>query len=322
VSRRPPVSFDGDPHDTADHATRRILAVLLDTVRSLEDGVRRDLDVEFLHDFRVAVRRARSLLGQLDGVLPRLEVKPLVKNLKWLARSTNVMRDLDVHLLCMPEYRRMLSGTESAALDPVAAVLRQRRLAELRALQDALDGSRHASTLRDWERAARGESDDGRHEADGARPIREVAAERILAIYRRVLDDGRAIDDESPPDALHRLRIDCKKLRYLLEFFSDMLDADGLAKPVKALKRLQDNLGRFHDLDLQQIALRDLSAELLERSGPSAECERALATLVELLAQQQRDERARFAECFARFDSPFVRRRIARAIDLDADTAP
>ena len=42
----------------------------LQTLRINEDGVRKDLDSEFLHDFRVAVRRTRSALSQIKGVFP------------------------------------------------------------------------------------------------------------------------------------------------------------------------------------------------------------------------------------------------------------
>ena len=46
----------------ASEACRRILAHLAQIIRLNEDGIRKDIDTEFLHDFRVAVRRARSLL--------------------------------------------------------------------------------------------------------------------------------------------------------------------------------------------------------------------------------------------------------------------
>jgi inorganic triphosphatase YgiF len=52
----------------ADHAVAAVCRRLLDNMVANEDGVRRDLDVEFLHDFRVSVRRTRSALAQLKKV--------------------------------------------------------------------------------------------------------------------------------------------------------------------------------------------------------------------------------------------------------------
>ena len=54
----------------AEEAGRAIHRLLLDTVLRNEDGVRRDLDTEFLHDFRVATRRARCALAEMKRVFP------------------------------------------------------------------------------------------------------------------------------------------------------------------------------------------------------------------------------------------------------------
>ena len=64
------------------------------------------------------------------------------------------------------------------------------------------------------------------------------------------------IDDDSPDEALHRLRIDAKKLRYLLEFFRALYPPKEIGAVVGALKSLQDNLGDFNDLSVQQGAMR------------------------------------------------------------------
>jgi CHAD domain-containing protein len=305
-----------DPQDPASRASRRVLGALLDTVRATEQGVRRDVDPEMLHDFRVALRRARSLLGQLEGVLPRREVRRLSKKLRWLVRATNALRDLDVYLSHLPDYRAMLPEVERAGLESMDAFLRRRRQLELRVLFGVLDSERYRSVLDRWESIVRGDRRGASAGGDGVRAIREVAAERVVAAWRRVLERGRAIEVGSPAEALHRLRIDCKKLRYLLESFADVFDLDALAKPVKALKRLQDNLGRFNDLHFQQVTLRRLAIDLLEEHARSAESNRALDTLVSLLADEQRTERAKFEPCFAQLDAPAVRRQMADAIGV------
>ncbi len=73
----------------------------LAAMRWNEAGLRADLDSEFLHDWRVAVRRTRCLLGQLKQVFPAGETRRLRSELGWLARLTGPLRDLDVFLLLL-----------------------------------------------------------------------------------------------------------------------------------------------------------------------------------------------------------------------------
>ena len=54
----------------ADEATKVILRSLLHVIKCNEEGIKNDIDTEFLHDFRVAIRRTRSALGQIKAVFP------------------------------------------------------------------------------------------------------------------------------------------------------------------------------------------------------------------------------------------------------------
>lgn len=56
-------------------------------------------DIEFLHDFRVACRRSRSILSQLKSAFPESAIKPFLEDFAWLSRLTSAVRDLDVFLL-------------------------------------------------------------------------------------------------------------------------------------------------------------------------------------------------------------------------------
>ena len=54
----------------ADLAVADALLGYLEVIESTFEGIITDVDTEFLHDFRVAVRRTRSVLKLLGGVLP------------------------------------------------------------------------------------------------------------------------------------------------------------------------------------------------------------------------------------------------------------
>ena len=53
-------------------------------------------------------------------------------------------------------------------------------------------------------------------------PAIALARKFMLKRFKTVLKRGKAINDDTPDEALHDLRIDCKKLRYLLEFFASL----------------------------------------------------------------------------------------------------
>ncbi len=58
-----------------------------------------------------------------------------------------------------------------------------------------------------------------------------------------------------PDEAVHQVRIQCKKLRYLVEFFSELLPAEETEHIEKQLRRLQNTLGLFNDYSVQQRSL-------------------------------------------------------------------
>ena len=109
---------------------------------------------------------------------------------------------------------------------------------------------------------------------------------------------------------LHRLRIDGKKLRYLLEFFRDVFPAEEVDPLIVTLKRLQDHLGRFNDLQVQQRSVASM-IERLESTESTPESTFAAGRhLLEQLAKQEQRVRRRFADEFSHFDSADTARRI------------
>ena len=305
-----------DPAERSDRSMKRVLRVLFDTLRLNEDGVRNDVDSEFLHDFRVSVRRTRSALAQIKSVFPAPELDRFREEFGWLGKTTNLLRDLDVHLLGMPDYRAMLPEAERGALDPFEDLLARRRGVEHERLVGDLDSERYAALVREWDRFLEQppHADGGAKPKNAERPILDVAAERVRRAHRKVLARGRAIEDDSPAEALHALRIDCKKLRYLLEFFAEIFSADDVAVLVKALKHLQDNLGRHNDLDVQGRTVRQYAQELAAEGTLEGATVQALIDLMAALESARREERGRFAGCFGRFDTRKNAGRLERAV--------
>jgi CHAD domain-containing protein len=290
-----------DPRQRADTAAVAILAHLQAVIEMNLPGTLDDVDTEFLHDLRVAVRRTRSLQRELKGVFPPDELAHFRAEFKWLQAVTGPTRDLDVYLLDFDAFARSLDGPQQPDLEPLRALLVERRTRERRKMVRALRSHRSQALFAAWQRfigLLAGLAEDDR--PDAARPVAQVAAKRISKVYRQMVRMGEAIDGESPAEALHELRKKGKELRYLLEFFSSMFEAKTVKPMVKTLKSLQDTLGTFQDREVQAEMLRALGEEVAERENGAAAL-MAMGVLVQRLEAEQAQARGEFAERFAPF---------------------
>jgi CHAD domain-containing protein len=242
------------PSVRADAGARQIHQALLDIMVTNEPGVRSDLDTEFLHQYRVSLRRTRSLLSQIKDVFPADSVKHFGTEFHWLARATGPTRDLDVLLLSL---RRM---SESVPADDLAALLdylsrKQRR--EHRLLERILESNRYRALLADWRNFLQDTPPGEEGPAAAARLLAEVTSQRIWRLYRRLVEQSMAIHDQTSVSALHQMRIDAKKLRYLIDATRSLHDDRDLRRIVDSLKRVQSALGDFNDAQVQERRLLD-----------------------------------------------------------------
>jgi CHAD domain-containing protein len=297
------------PDQRADAAAAIVLHRLLEVIEANVDGTIADLDSEFLHDFRVSVRRTRSVQRELKGVFPPVELARLRTEFRWLQQATGEARDLDVYVLEFETMRAIVPASMRSELDPLLAVLRRRRTSARRRMVRALRSDRAAAARRDWgallDELVQLPTDE---RPDAMLPIAEVAGKRIRKVYRRMVKLGTAIDSASPPEDYHELRKKGKELRYLLELFGAPLFAAEVVKPmVKALKSLQDVLGRHQDREVQIAMLRSLRDEVAKLDGGTAAL-MAMGVLVDRLLVDEQAAREEFAERFAVFASGSERR--------------
>jgi CHAD domain-containing protein len=292
------------PDLAADRAAVALSMRLLHAIEANMPGTLADLDTEFLHDLRVAVRRTRSLQRELKKVFPPRELKRFRQEFKWLQQVTGPSRDLDVYLLDFDDFRDAVPRAHRDDLDALHGLLEEHRASEREAMEAALRSDRTSKLLRDWaeflERLPASPVDE---RPKAVTPIGDVAAGRIDKVYRQMVEMGRAIDDDSPHEALHDLRKKGKELRYLLEFFAPLFPGKVTKPMVKTLKALQDTLGRFQDREVQAGLVRSLGTELGGRAG-GPEALMAMGVLIERLNEQQADARAEFHERFDAFSSP------------------
>jgi CHAD domain-containing protein len=136
-----------------------------------------------------------------------------------------------------------------------------------------------------------------------------------------VLRRGARITPDSPAEALHDLRKRCKELRYLLETFAPVLDANGCRRAVRELKILQDLLGTFQDGEAQREAIYALAADMMAGGDADSRTMLALGEIAARLQESMRTARTELAVAFASFGRLSVSRRMARLIPAPVATA-
>lgn len=297
----------------SDPAVRLAYRCLLEQFERMlgeEPRAREGLDPEGVHQMRVASRRIRAAFRAFKGVLPAASVKEFNGDFKWIAAVLGDVRDLDVDQDNFPHY--------TAGIPEEDLIDYRKHLAEL--WQQAREGlltclsSQRYKQLRDGftEFLQRGPSETAMKTA-GTLSIRDAAVRLIGRQCKRVVHDGRAITSDSPDETLHSLRIDCKRLRYLFEFYQPIY-GKSLHPFVKRLKQLQGVLGEFQDAC---IAMQRLG-EYAERVPMQAENRGQLIALGQLVnAQRQKaaDRRGRFHKVWKSFDRKCRRKQIVRLLD-------
>ncbi|WP_417793477.1 CHAD domain-containing protein [Terasakiella pusilla] len=280
--------------------------ILLDQVGQIErnlDGTLENIDSEFLHDLRVAVRRSRSALSRMKGVLPQTVEDKFAQELAWVGTVTTPVRDLDVYLLDYPKYCKQLRSDLQGDLEALHDFLMvKHKEARLQLVED-LTSKRFKDFMAKWRAFLKRPVPARPTAPNAALAVGELADKRIWKSYRKVIGEGRVIGDDTPAQALHDLRKTCKKLRYLLEFFASLYPEDKVAALVKALKGLQENLGDFQDLDVQAETLHSYSEQMLASGISDPKVFLAMGVLVEKFMARKVVVRAEFAERFKSFSS-------------------
>lgn len=247
-------------------------------------------DADAIHDFRVALRRLRTWLRPAREVFGRRRLREIGGELRRFAQATGALRDEEVlrETLAALELPPRPRAELEAWLVQRARQERARRRGVVGLLRagDAPGAPSLGAALAQLERRlGRSRRVDLGAEALGASAL----AEALAAVQRRA---------GAPPElrdvaAMHALRIQCKRLRYLAELFAPLLGERGKTA-TKSAARLQKRLGELHDLDeaLARIArARGLSAgtrwsvrRALDRARAAA-CERVGEELAEELAR-------------------------------------
>jgi CHAD domain-containing protein len=276
-----------------------------------EPGVRLGLDPEKLHDMRVATRRLRAALRVFEGAWPAATAERLRYDLCWLGRGLGRVRDLDVHLDTLAEDVGELAPELRPALAGYLRQLGHERDHARAQMLRLLRSRRYAAFRRELE--TRFAAPPARADRVASEPVTELAPAWIRRALRRVLKAGRRIDAHAPPEDLHRLRIRCKRLRYVCEFLTDLYGKPA-RRTARAAAGLQDILGAHQDATVAQRLIDAYVNRPPDRRPCPAKQHFALGQLLAWKLAHARHSRDAFAKAWTRFDRRKLRQPLLRRL--------
>ena len=296
------LNFSLTTDQTMGQAMVTALLFLLDILERNIEGIVADIDTEFLHDFRIAGRRSRSLITQVKEIFPAFDELPFKDAFSQLSIKTSENRDLDVFMQDIPHYKSLLPAARRNDLEPLRKLLQQDRAQCRENLVEWLGSGEIRKFLDDWREFLNHsirEQDFGRK---GKMPVLEVANHSIWKVYRRLKKQGIEANRTNTYEDLHEVRKAAKKLRYLLETFRSLYSRDEIEIVILQLKRLQNLLGRIVDYHVQQSYLSGWLGEKYGSRLPVSTNE-AISILInafnKLEIEACRNYESRFTEFFS-----------------------
>lgn len=269
-----PAPNNGTPAPSNGAHARGLIQGVVGRLALLQPQVLLDAERESLHQYRVNLRRLRTVLSQFGPalLLPR---GVGARRIAALARCTGEARDLDVlHERLKDQLLPRLDSADRQALRPLRRRLARQRQRSFQAMAEALvcpRTERLLAKLDHWQGQPR------------YRPLGQEPLADWLQEWHRPLSGALFLHPgwwaEQPREKrLHALRKRIKGVRYSLEVLVDRLPP-GAHDWISALKQAQAVLGELHDLQVLEALLHE-GEEALPRSarrGLQAELERQRA---------------------------------------------
>jgi len=231
---------------TAEALLAGILANQLRRIEFNYDGAREGSDPERLHDLRVAIRRARFALRLFAPFVDSAKCHKIRESLAGLNSKSSEVRDLDIsigRLKILFIKHRMDTGIRNKIFRELLERHKQARHHMLK----ALTSSCYEETIS----SISGFIKELKEKRSGSCKGENIG--RIFNKLTRVHADklsnwGNWSSKDLSSKDLHKMRIDFKRARYLMEFLSACNEAQKSVKKYETVfESLQDILGKHQD---------------------------------------------------------------------------
>ena len=252
---------------------------------NLEQGVVLGLDDEFLHQYRVALRRSRAIVESVREVSGAKHLSAPLQQLKQRAAETSLLRDMHVFLQQLPTLCAGNGELETGLRTYFELAIAN----EQRQLVKRLTGKPHQKRSNEWRKLI---------ESRTFRKLTRSLSHKDIrsTVHKRISDCNRAataLTADATDEQVHRLRKQLKRTRYLME-----LEPERWKDLLKRVRRRQELFGQFQDTCVQLLLLqhfRDDASEVLPA---------AIAGLDSRLTEQKTDFRQQILALGGRDGSP------------------
>ncbi len=287
------------PDMAARDAVIEVATRMLSIARFNEAGIIDDSDTEFLHDFRVSLRKIRSVLSLINDIFPPDTLQRWKDSLSDICRKTNRLRDLDVYRLARESLTEYLPPALREGIRPFFDDIENERAEAVTVITAYFRSAGYRKAIRSFGQSL-GAAGSLPPCPRSSSPIGREATRRIQRRFNAITKLARILTTSTPDREFHHLRIHCKKLRYLIEFFGSFYEGSGAI--LKQLTRLQNRLGRFNDTSVQQARLLDFWRSGGHRDDPGFAL--SLGGLVAILHRGHNGLRGRVLEALDAFCAP------------------
>jgi len=229
-------------------------------IRANRAGAAAASDPEHLHQLRVGLRRLRSTLRAFRALLRRGEAGRLDRRLRKVLSGFGDARDWDVFAQAFRRTKLPRRARERAE----AARRRGSAMARSATLRFLPEEALAWAKSRPW-----------RKRANPGEASALFGARALDRAHARIAETAEGLDWGDARQR-HRLRILVKRLRYGCDCFAAAWSEDASAPFRKALRRLQEILGRLNDIDVQRGLLQEIGLPAAQR-----------ARLLRMLAQRK-----------------------------------
>jgi len=313
-----PRELEIGPGDTIGGAGDKVLARQAYKMWANKVGTAYDEDPEFLHDLRVATRRARFALKLLRPAFGKTYCNKMREELSWVAGVLGAVRDIDVFLPYIEphfdraetdeEIRRVfeheLETRRNRALGEMKKALRTKRFEYI--IEGMRDRGVGISPKNPVEAGGDTAGNGGKALSDGPGFTEETPAGTLapVFIFRGLnrIEKWRKQRGKNPAsEDYHRLRILFKGIRYTCEFFEGLYEGK-LNNPIRVMVQFQDCLGQYQDAQVAVDTLRSILDALPLGEKENTELAIATGSLIQVQREIAREKLSEFRRLWKKFN--------------------
>lgn len=229
-----------------------ILVQLTSYILINKNGIEQDIDSDFLHDFRVSIRRILVFLKNTKQFLGE-ETLDFINSFELILKNTNRLRDYDVFI---QNYNISNNQNDWKPSKELTKFVLDKREQELSNVTNFLESNYFVTFFEKWitwlEEINNNKDD-----------IENVANDVILSVFKKMSKLSIYIKANISNEHAHKLRIYVKHLRYSLDFFGNFVknNYSQCNNFLEKLRLYQNKLGLITDLKFNILFLEEIINE-------------------------------------------------------------